>query len=45
MDLILTGFVAGITGAIAMDLLNYIFAHVGIISKIDIKMIKRNELS
>lgn len=41
MDLILTGFTAGILGTLAMDLLNYLFARIGIILTIDLQMIGR----
>jgi hypothetical protein len=41
MDLILTGFVAGVLGTLAMDLLNHLFARVGMLVKIDVRMIGR----
>lgn len=41
MDIIITGIAAGVIGTLVMDLFNFLFAHVGIIAKIDIKMIGR----
>ena len=41
MDLILTGVVVGVLGTLAMDSLNHLFARVGIIVKIDVRMIGR----
>jgi len=41
MDHILTGFVAGVLGTLAMDLLNHLFARVGMLVKIDVRMIGR----
>jgi hypothetical protein len=41
MDLLLTGFVAGVVGTLAMDALNLAFARVGWISKIEVRMIGR----
>jgi uncharacterized membrane protein YeaQ/YmgE (transglycosylase-associated protein family) len=41
MNLIFIGLLAGVLGTLVMDLLNYLFARAGIISKIDIGMIGR----
>jgi len=41
MDLVVTGVVAGVLGTVAMDLLNHLFARIGVISKIDVGMIGR----
>ena len=41
MDLMLTAVVAGVLGTISMDLFNHLFAHTGMISKIDVGMIGR----
>jgi hypothetical protein len=41
MDLIVLGVVAGVLGTLAMDLLNLLFARMGILSKIDVGMIGR----
>jgi len=41
MDLILTGFIAGVLGTLMMDSLNRLFARYGVISKIDIRIIGR----
>lgn len=41
MDLILTGFIAGVLGTLMMDSLNHLFARYGVISKIDIRIIGR----
>jgi hypothetical protein len=41
MDLVLTGFVAGVLGTLAMDLLNNLIARTGVFLKIDVAMIGR----
>ena len=41
MDLILTGFIAGVLGTLMMDSLNHLFARYGVISKIDVRIIGR----
>ncbi len=41
MDLVVTGFVAGVLGTLAMDSLNLLVARTGIILKIDVTMIGR----
>ena len=41
MDVIVTGVVAGVLGTLVMDSLNYLFARIGMITKIDIRMIGR----
>jgi hypothetical protein len=41
MDLIVEGVVAGVLGTLAMDLLNHLFARVGLITKIDAGTIGR----
>ena len=41
MDLILTGLIAGVLGTLVMDSLNFLFARIGVISKIDMKIIGR----
>ena len=41
MNLVVTGIAAGVLGTIAMDLLNTLFARIGLILRIDIKMIGR----
>ena len=41
MDIIIEGIVAGVLGTIAMDLLNHLFARIGLILKIDVAMIGR----
>ncbi len=41
MDLIVTGVIAGVLGTLVMDSLNHLFARIGMISKIDIRMIGR----
>ena len=41
MDLIITGVVAGVLGTLVMDSLNYLFARIGILTKIDIGIIGR----
>ena len=41
MDLILTGVLAGVLGTLAMDLLNLLFAHIGVLLRIDVGMIGR----
>ena len=41
MDLVVTGIVAGMLGTVVMDLLNALFARIGLISRIDVKMIGR----
>lgn len=41
MDLIVTGVVAGVLGTLAMDLLNHLLGRVGMLVKIDVRMIGR----
>ncbi|MBW2406505.1 MAG: DUF2938 family protein [Deltaproteobacteria bacterium] len=41
MDFLVTGFVAGVIGTLAMDLLNNIVARTGVFLKIDVAMIGR----
>jgi len=41
MDLLVTGFVAGVLGTLAMDLLNNLVARTGMFLKIDVAMIGR----
>ena len=41
MDLLVTGFVAGVIGTLAMDLLNNLVARTGVFLKIDVAMIGR----
>jgi len=41
MDLILKGFIAGVLGTLMMDSLNHLFARIGVISKIDVRIIGR----
>ncbi len=41
MDLILTGFIAGVLGTLIMDSLNHLFARYRVISKIDVRIIGR----
>ena len=41
MDLIVTGIVAGVLGTLVMDSLNHLFARLGILLKIDVRMIGR----
>ena len=41
MDLFVTGVVAGVLGTLAMDLLNFLFARTGMLTKIDAVMIGR----
>ena len=41
MDLIVTGAVAGVLGTLMMDSLNHLFARIGVISKIDVRLIGR----
>ena len=41
MDLVVTGFVAGVLGTLAMDLLNNLVARTGVFLKIDVAMIGR----
>ena len=41
MDLIVTGVVAGVLGTLMMDSLNHLFARIGVISKIDVRLIGR----
>ena len=41
MDLLITGFVAGVLGTLAMDLLNNLVARTGAFLKIDVAMIGR----
>ena len=44
MDVIVTGVVAGVLGTLVMDSLNYLFARIGVISKIDVRIIGRMSL-
>ena len=41
LNAMVTSITAGVIGTIVMDMLNFLFARVGIISKIDIRMIGR----
>jgi len=41
MDLIVTGFVAGVLGTLIMDSLDHLFSRIGVISKIDVRIIGR----
>jgi hypothetical protein len=41
MGLILIGVAAGVLGTLAMDSLNHLFARIGMITKIDVRMIGR----
>jgi len=41
MDIIVTGVFAGVLGTLAMDVLNLLFARIGVITKIDVRMIGR----
>jgi hypothetical protein len=41
MDLVVAGFIAGVLGTLAMDLLNDLVARTGVILKIDVAMIGR----
>jgi hypothetical protein len=41
MDLLVTGFAAGVLGTLMMDSLNHLFARIGVISKIDVSIIGR----
>lgn len=41
MDLVITGFVAGVLGTLAMDLLNNLVARTGVFLKLDVAMIGR----
>jgi hypothetical protein len=41
MDLLVTGFAAGVLGTLVMDSLNHLFARIGVISKIDVSIIGR----
>ena len=41
MNLVITGFVAGVLGTLAMDLLNNLVARTGVFLKIDVAMIGR----
>lgn len=41
MDLILDGVVAGVLGTLAMDLLNHLFARIGVLLKIEVATIGR----
>ena len=41
MDLIVTGIVAGLLGTLVMDFLNHLFARLGILLKIDVRIIGR----
>jgi uncharacterized membrane protein YeaQ/YmgE (transglycosylase-associated protein family) len=41
MDLVVMGVVAGVSGTLAMDSLNLLFARGGMLSKIDVGMVGR----
>jgi len=41
MDLVVTGVVAGVLGTLAMDSLNHLFSRIGMLLKIDVRMIGR----
>lgn len=41
MELIITGVLVGVLGTLMMDSLNHLFARIGMISKIDVRMIGR----
>jgi len=41
MEIIVTGLIAGVLGTLVMDSLNFLFARIGVISKIDIGIIGR----
>ncbi len=41
MDIIITGVLTGVLGTLMMDILNHLFAQVGMISKIDVRIIGR----
>ena len=41
MEIIVTGLIAGVFGTLVMDSLNFLFARIGVISKIDMRIIGR----
>ena len=41
MEIIVTGLIAGVLGTLVMDLLNFLYARIGVISKIDMRIIGR----
>lgn len=41
MEILIIGIIAGVVGTIVMDALNHVFARLGILSKIDARMIGR----
>ena len=41
MEIIVTGLIAGVLGTLVMDSLNFLFARIGVISKIDMRIIGR----
>ena len=41
MELIVKGILAGVLGTLIMDSLNHLFARIGVISKIDMRIIGR----
>lgn len=41
LDIIVTGVIVGVSGTIAMDVFNHLFARTGLISKIDVGMLGR----
>lgn len=41
MEIIVTGLIAGVLGTLVMDSLNFLFARIGVISKIDVRIIGR----
>jgi len=38
MEIIVTGLIAGVLGTLVMDSLNFLFARIGVISKIDMNL-------
>jgi hypothetical protein len=41
METMIIGFISGVIGTLVMDLFNFLFSRIGIIAKIDIRMIGR----
>lgn len=41
MEIIVTGLIAGVLGTLVMDSLNFLFVRIGVISKIDMRIIGR----
>lgn len=41
MELVLMGVVGGVLGTLVMDILNFLFARIGILTQIDVRMIGR----